>query len=208
MCVGFAVIVIIIVIVVVIVVRKKQKRGIELSNTEMFQTKNNTMRAVTVKIDGKDTVLELVEEVGHGSFATVWKAVDGDSKKEYAVKMVDGRRTIATTEAQKEAVMMEQLDTQFVVAVFGYGFTSKAMAIAMEFFPLGSLQNVLQQDKMPPNSHIPMLIDIAKAMAYLHTNGIIHRDLKPGNVLVCSLDPNVHPMSKFVSFFLSATTRE
>ena len=104
--------------------------------------------------------------------------------------------------------MMEQLDTQFVVAVFGCGFTQNTMAIAMEFFPLGSLQNVLQQDKLPSNARVPMLLDIAKAMAYLHTNGIIHRDLKPGNVLVCSIDPNLHPMSKFVSFFLSLTKVE
>ena len=109
---------------------------------------------------------------------------------------------MGATEAQKEAMMMEQLDTQFVVAVFGCGFTHNTMAIAMEFFPLGSLQNVLQQDKLPSNARVPMLLDIAKAMAYLHTNGIIHRDLKPGNVLVCSIDPNLHPMSKFVSFFL------
>ena len=151
----------------------------------------------------EDTVLELVEEVGHGSFATVWKAVDGNSKKVFAGKVVDGRRSVSATEAQKEAMMMEQLNTQFVVAVFGFGFTQNTIAIAMEFFPLGSLQNVLQQDKLPSNARVPMLLDIAKAMAYLHTNGIIHRDLKPGNVLVCSLDPNLHPMSKFVSFFIS-----
>ena len=204
---GGAVIIIAVVVIVVVVVltkRKKKRKGmnkIELYNTGMFKTMSDTRTAVAVKMDGKDTVLQLLEEVGHGSYATVWKAVDGESKKEYAVKMIDGRKSTGATEAQKEAMMMEQLDTQFVVAVFGCGFTQNTMAIAMEFFPLGSLQNVLQQDKLPSNARVPMLLDIAKAMAYLHTNGIIHRDLKPGNVLVCSTDPNVHPMSKFVSFF-------
>ena len=100
-------------------------------------------------------------------------------------------------------MMMEQLDTQFVVAVYGCGYTDGSMTIAMEYFVMGSLQNVLQQDKLPSNGRVPMLLDIAKAMAYLHSQNIIHRDLKPGNVLVCSIDPQNHPMAKFVSFFLS-----
>ena len=98
---------------------------------------------------------------------------------------------------------MEELDTHFVVAVYGCGHTDRSMAIAMEYMPLGSLQNVLQQDKLPSNGRVPMLLDIAKAMAYLHSIPIIHRDLKPGNVLVCSIDPTIHPMAKFVSFSLS-----
>ena len=95
---------------------------------------------------------------------------------------------------------MEQLDTQFVVAVYGCGYTDRSMAIAMEYFAQGSLQNVLQEDKLPSNCRVPMLLDIAKAMAYLHSQNIIHRDLKPGNVLVFSTDPHDHPMAKFVSF--------
>ena len=167
----------------------------------------DTKKTVSVRIDDKDTVLELVEEVGHGSYATVWRAHpvldDGDEsrKKEYAVKVIDGRRSVGATEAQKEAMMMEELDTHFVVAVYGCGHTDRSMAIAMEYMPLGSLQNVLQQDKLPSNGRVPMLLDIAKAMAYLHSIPIIHRDLKPGNVLVCSIDPTIHPMAKFVSLF-------
>ena len=142
----------------------------DLFNTG-FDNNSGNKSVVTVKMHGKDTVLELVEEMGHESFATVWKAVDGNSKKVFAVKVVDGRRSVGATEAQKEAMMMEQLGTQFAVAVFWCGFTQNTMAIAMEFFPLGSLQNVLQQDKLPPDARVPMLLDIAKAMDYLHTNG-------------------------------------
>ena len=51
-------------------------------------------------------MLELVEEVGHGSYATVWRAhpvLDGDGddgsrKREYAVKVIDGRRSVRATE--------------------------------------------------------------------------------------------------------------
>ena len=179
-----------------------------------FANNSANNKTVSVRMDGKDTMLELVEEVGHGSYATVWRAhtvlLDGDGsrKKEYAVKVIDGRRSVGATEAQKEAMMMEELDTHFVVAVYGCGHTDRSMAIAMEYMPLGSLQNVLQQDKLPSNGRVPMLLDIAKAMAYLHSIPIIHRDLKPGNVLVCSIHPTIHPMAKFVSFsFLSSSTR-
>ena len=177
----------VVICVIVVVVKRRKANGmveVAMSDADFFNTgfgnNSGNKSVVTVKMDGKDTVLELVEEVGHGSFATVWKAVDGNSKKVFAVKVVDGRRSVGATEAQKEAMMMEQLDTQFVVAVFGCGFTQNTMAIAMEFFPLGSLQNVLQQDKLPSNARVPMLLDIAKAMAYsqFHFNmPILHNNV-------------------------------
>ena len=219
---GVAVVVGVVVCVVVVVVKHKKAHGmveVAMADASMLNTgfANNSAinKTVSVRMDGKDTVLELVEEVGHGSYATVWRAHpvldddDGSRKKEYAVKVIDGRNSVGATEAQKEAMMMEELDTHFVVAVYGCGHTDRSMAIAMEYMPLGSLQNVLQQDKLPSNGRVPMLLDIAKAMAYLHSIPIIHRDLKPGNVLVCSIHPTIHPMAKFVSFSFhsSSSTR-
>ena len=108
-------------------------------------------------------------------------------------------------QVSKEVKVMEQLDTHFVVAVCGSLSTKTSLTIVMEYFAMGSLQNVLQQDKLPFSGRIPMLLDIAKPMAYLHSQNIIHRDLKPGNVLVRSIDPQNHPMAKFVSlpFFIT-----
>ena len=189
---------------VIVAKKKKERNMIKLGDTGLFQTMKDRKNTVSVVMDGKDTVLELVEEVGHGSYATVWRAqpvdICDERKEVFAVKVVDGRRPVSTEEAQKEAMMMKQLDKQFVVAVYGCGYTGEMMAIAMEYFAMGSLQNVLQEDKLPSNGRVPMLLDIAKAMAYLHSQNIIHRDLKPGNVLVCSIDPQNHPMAKFVSF--------
>ena len=106
---------VVICVMVVVVVKCRKANGmveVAIGNADaaLFNTgpdnNNGNKNVVTVKMDCKDMVLELVEEVGHGSFATVWKAVDGNSKKEYAVKVVDWRRSVGAAEAQKEAMMM------------------------------------------------------------------------------------------------------
>ena len=201
---GVAVLIAVVVIVLFVVLRRNRgnrKLEVALAGTNLFQTGMGTNSSVTVNINGKDVVMQLSDELGRGSFATVWLAhtTEGDQSKEYAVKVVNGVFSKGAADAQREATMMEHLDTQFVVAVYGCGYTDRSMAIAMEYFALGSLQTVLQQDQLPSGSRVPMLFNIAKAMEYLHSQGIIHRDLKPGNVLVCSTDPRVYPMCKFVS---------
>ena len=187
-------------IVMTKVMKKKQQiGGYQLLESDLFKTKGSNT-AITIPIHGQEMDLHLMEEIGRGTYGSVWKAQNEEGDQLFAVKIQTGGVAQERGEAQKEAMLLEQLDTQFVVAVYGCVCTNRTMAIAMEFFALGSLQNVLQQDKLPSNARVPMLLDIAKAMDYLHSLAIIHRDLKPGNVLVCSVDPNVHPMSKFVSF--------
>ena len=186
---------------VVLIKTNKQKKNHpeEEGNTgenEMHKIKGNN-KTVTVPIFGEEKVLKLKEEIGRGTYGTVWRAQAHDDNTVFAVKIQNGE---FSTEEQNPN--HGQLDTQFVVAVYGCGFKDNTMAIAMEYFALGSLQDVLQKALLPSNARVPMLLDIAKAMTYLHTNGIIHHNLKPGNVLVCSVDPNLHPMSKFVSFFI------
>ena len=186
--------------------RRRQVGGYSLMESDLFKTKGSRM-VVSISIRGEEMELQLIEEIGRGAFGNVWKASAIDSDAVFAVKILKGSVAGSFVESEKEAMMMEQLDTQFVAAVYGCACTERSMVIAMEFFPLGSLQRVLQTDQLPSNARVPMLLDIAKAMEYLHDMAIIHRDLKPDNVLVCSLDLGVHPMSKFVLFFYETQTK-
>ena len=188
-------------IAVVIIVLQKRKKPTQMNDIEMveagtFETKFGR-DSIVIPIHGKNMVLKLQDKVGKGSFASVWKATSGDGSV-FAVKIIDSGKAQPLTESQNEADLLEQLDTQFVVAVYGSTFSDNSMVIAMEFFPLGSLQNVLQDNALSQKARIPILKDIACSMEYLHSLGIVHRDLKPGNVLVCSLDPQTRPMCKFV----------
>ena len=187
--------------------RMDTKTESALMETQLFDTNSHQQQSVCIPINGEETLFQLVRQIGKGSFATVWMAQNTENGDTCAVKILNPNKEVVS-EAQKEAQILQRLDTQFVVAVYGCGYTDGSMAIAMEYFTMGSLQNVLQEDKLPSNGRVPMLLDIAKAMAYLHSIGIIHRDLKPGNVLVRSIDPQIHPMAKFVSFSFLSTRRQ
>ena len=107
----------------------------------------------------------------------------------------------AVKDAQKEAVMLKELDSNFVVGVYDCCEENDVMAIVMDYFELGSLETVLKKEPLAFNVGMMMLYHISRAMNYLHSKNIIHRDLKPGNVLVCSLDPSCPVMCKFVTSF-------
>ena len=155
---------------------------------------------VKVSINGKKKLLLIDKEIGRGKFGIVFLAHSRGIHSQYAVKIIQTVSRQESRQVDKEVKVMEHLDTQFVVVVYGSLRTKTSLTIAMEYCASGSLQTVLDEGRLQQNACIPMLLDIAKAMAYLHSQNIIHRDLKPGNVLVFSTDPHDHPMAKFVSF--------
>jgi len=156
-------------------------------------------KCVHVTIAGKDTPLKLIQKIGKGTFAAVWKA-QADDGTTYALKIIKSKKKQAISDAQKEAMMMMLLDKKYVVPVCGCSFGGENLAIAMEYFELGSLQNILEDYVMTPEVGIVFIHHIARAMEYLHSVNIIHRDLKPGNVLVCSLDVDAEIMCKISDF--------
>ena len=143
------------------------------------------------------------DRLGTGRFGAAFKKqlVDDEGNQHtYAVKVIPVINRFEASAVKKEVRKMEQLNTQFVAEVFGCKYFKKHVAITMEYFPSGSLRGMLP-NKLPPNARVPMLLDIANAMEYLHSVGKVHYHLKPENVLVCSVDLRHRPMCKFVSFF-------
>jgi hypothetical protein len=76
-----------------------------------------------------------------------------------------------------------------IVSIMDAGFVDEGAYIAIEYIPGASLETLLRVlGRVDLKALGPIVRDIAKALAWLHTRKVIHRDIKPGNVLV-QLEP-------------------
>lgn len=127
----------------------------------------------------------LIEQIGRGGMATVYRAVDELLQREVAVKILDLTTPTGDPAAEErfrlEARTTASLQHDNIVTVYDTGFDDEHAFLVME---LG--QTLAQEVK----AHGPLEVDdvraigaqVAAALAAAHQHGIVHRDIKPGNV--------------------------
>jgi predicted ATPase/tRNA A-37 threonylcarbamoyl transferase component Bud32 len=138
---------------------------------------------------------QLLSEIGQGGMGTVYRAFDRLAREEVALKRVKSpaRRAESpqadTTRAlalAHEFRVLAGLRHPHIVTVLDYGFDAARIPYyTMQFLEQAAPihQAVAAQDM---TRKIRLLLDMLRALVYLHRRGIVHRDLKPANVLVTS----------------------
>lgn len=84
----------------------------------------------------------------------------------------------------KEAEIIQLTNHPNIVKLYGHGKWEGGVYIAMEFIQGLSLRQMILQEAMSLKRSLQFILQIAHALAHLHTHGIIHRDLKPENILL------------------------
>ncbi|MCH1429373.1 MAG: protein kinase [Chlamydiales bacterium] len=84
----------------------------------------------------------------------------------------------------KEAEIISLTDHPNIVKLYGHGDWEKGLYIAMEFVRGVSLKQFILQNAMSVKRSLGIILQVAYALAHLHTHGVIHRDLKPENILL------------------------
>ena len=132
---------------------------------------------------------ELIEKVGNGGMATVYKATDMVLKRYVAVKIL--RDEFTTDEEfikrfETEAQSAARLTHPNIVSIYDVGVDAGIYYIVMELIQGKTLKEIIVEEKgpLPWKWSVNVAIQIASALEMAHKNNIIHRDIKPHNIII------------------------
>ncbi len=132
----------------------------------------------------------ILEQLGEGGMATVYKAYDTRLETDVAVKVIrtDELSPKALERAlkrfEREAKSLARLTHANIVKVTDYGEHEGSPYLVMEYLPGGTLKQRLAGRPMRWEEAIRLLLPIARALDFAHRQGMIHRDVKPSNILI------------------------
>ena len=130
----------------------------------------------------------LLELLGQGGMATIFRALDTQLGREVAVKLLRPqylRDPDFSSRFRQEAQNAASLSHPNVVTVYDYGEDPQGPFIVMEYVDGEDLASILRRNgALPPTQATRIAAAVARALAASHARGIVHRDVKPGNVLI------------------------
>ncbi len=136
---------------------------------------------MTQLVDGR---YELIEVIGSGGMATVWRARDIKLERMVALKrphpvpVGDPRHDRLAREAQLSA----SINHPHLVTVHDAGSDTEGLYLVMELVNAPSLADA--KGKLRREEIIEVGAQIGRALAAVHRAGVVHRDVKPGNILL------------------------
>ena len=135
---------------------------------------------------------EILEEIGRGANAVVYKARDTVLERIVALKVIRPQllwEQEAVERFLREAKAAAQLEHPNIVTVYEIGEEEGVYFIAMQFIPGRTVKDITAQEgPFSPERALTILRQIANALDFAHRQGFIHRDVKPTNILVTEED--------------------
>ena len=132
---------------------------------------------------------EIIEKVGNGGMATVYKATDKVLKRYVAVKIL--RDEFTTDEEfikrfEVEAQSAARLTHANIVSIYDVGAEENLYYIVMELIRGKTLKEIILEERgpLPWKWSVNVAIQIAAALETAHKNNIVHRDIKPHNIII------------------------
>ncbi|MGD2057430.1 MAG: serine/threonine-protein kinase, partial [Anaerolineales bacterium] len=130
---------------------------------------------------------EIVERIGQGGMATVYRAIDSASGEEVAIKVLapgigEDRRFIKRF--RREAGLVSELKHPHIVPVLAYGQSDGFIFTVMPFVRGESLHDRILRGGITEGETARWMDQISQALMFAHAKGVIHRDIKPGNVML------------------------
>ena len=132
---------------------------------------------------------QIIEQLGQGGMAIVYKACDTRLDRFVAIKIISTDALMAQSldemlkRFEIEARALAKLSLPNIVPIYDYGEYEGAPYLVMQYLP-GGVLNLKHTEPMPWQEAVRTILPIAHALAYAHEHNIVHRDIKPSNILL------------------------
>ena len=131
---------------------------------------------------------EILEEVGRGGFAVVYRARDTVLERVVALKVLHpywAEDSDFVTRFRRETQVAARLRHSRIVTIYETGEADGQLYVAMEFVPGRTLHELLEAEgALSLERALPILGQIADALDYAHARSVVHGDVKPRNIVV------------------------
>ena len=130
---------------------------------------------------------QIVEQIGQGGMASIFKAYQPSLDREVAIKVLPPfyaeQNDSFLARFKREAKSVAKLRHPNILMVMDFGEQDDIAYIIMEYVKAGTLKDMMTRP-MALSEIYPVIKQIAGALDYAHGEGVIHRDIKPSNILM------------------------
>ena len=136
--------------------------------------------------DDPVTQLEVMHQIGDGSYGEVYKARQKSTGKIFAVKKIYVNDKQTLEGCLREIQILSSCRSEFIVKYVCTYHKENQLWIVMEYCEFGSLKKIIRARKHPfrENMISAILYSVLKGISYIHSLKMIHRDIKADNILV------------------------
>jgi serine/threonine-protein kinase len=131
---------------------------------------------------------ELLEPLGQGGMAQVYRARDHMLERFVAVKVLRPETSADETfqlNFRQEAKAAANLSHPNIVTVHDFGFDQGYLYLILEYVPGTNLKTMIENlGKFSMEDAIPLIVQACAGLGYAHRAGLVHCDVKPHNMLV------------------------
>jgi len=130
----------------------------------------------------------IVERIGAGGMATVFKAYQPNLDRYVAIKVLPAyhaRDPVFVKRFVQEARAVAKLVHPNILQIHDFGEQDNITYIVMEYVDGGTLKDRLNLKRaLPVPEAVDFMIQAAEGLNCAHSHGIVHRDVKPANMLL------------------------